>query len=67
MFRSPESSGPHVDAEPTEGQWRIRYHGTTGFTISHQQQSVVLDPFVTRPGLLSTVRNGFLKVECLYE
>lgn len=32
----------------------LRYLGTAGFVVQHAQHTVVLDPFVSRPGLLAT-------------
>ena len=33
----------------------IRYLGTAGFVISDKQRALVLDPFITRPGLVTTL------------
>jgi L-ascorbate metabolism protein UlaG (beta-lactamase superfamily) len=40
--------------------WRLRYHGTAGFTLASEQTTVVIDPFVSRPGLLAT---GFQRLK----
>jgi len=37
------------------GDVSIRYLGTAGFVISDGQRTLVLDPFVTRPGLVTTL------------
>ena len=39
------------DAEPA---LRMRYLGTAGFVFEHAQHTIVVDPFLTRPGLLQT-------------
>jgi L-ascorbate metabolism protein UlaG (beta-lactamase superfamily) len=54
MFRTPPHHWFHQSAKNHETDWRICYHGTAGFTVSSQQTTIVLDPFVTRPSLLST-------------
>ena len=54
MFRTPQQDWFHTSNSAQPTQWSIRYHGTAGFTVSSQQTNIVLDPFVTRPSLLST-------------
>jgi L-ascorbate metabolism protein UlaG (beta-lactamase superfamily) len=54
MFRAPQSQWFYSGSNADQPDWRIRYHGTAGFTITSQQTTIVLDPFVTRPSLLST-------------
>ena len=54
MFRTPKKSWYHADANDRNPHWQMRYHGTAGFTVNAEQTTVVLDPFVTRPGLLRT-------------
>lgn len=34
--------------------WSLTYHGVAGFTLAARQTTLVLDPFVTRPGLFAT-------------
>lgn len=36
------------------GPVQLRYLGTAGLVVESQQHTVVMDPFVTRPGLLTT-------------
>jgi len=46
----------HWYSQPlTDGGVRVRYLGTAGFVISDGERSLVLDPFVTRPGLVTTL------------
>ena len=54
MFRAPRESWFYSQQLNAPAAWRIRYHGTAGFTIAAQQTTIVLDPFVSRPGLLET-------------
>lgn len=34
---------------------QLQYHGTAGFTLKAQQTTIVLDPYVTRPGIFRTL------------
>ena len=54
MFRTPPMEWFSQAPNPTDASWRLRYHGTAGFTISGGQTNIVLDPFVSRPSLLET-------------
>ena len=42
-------------APRTEGAVRVRYLGTAGFVIEDNERTLVLDPFVTRPNLHTTL------------
>lgn len=54
MFRiAPDAWFQGSNGDPS-GHWSLTYHGAAGFTLSAAQSTVVLDPFVTRPGLLAT-------------
>ncbi|MDG1481929.1 MAG: MBL fold metallo-hydrolase [Myxococcota bacterium] len=46
LYRQPVDA-----ADPTV---TLRYLGTAGFTLASAQRTIVIDPFVTRPGLLRT-------------
>jgi L-ascorbate metabolism protein UlaG (beta-lactamase superfamily) len=51
---------PHMDwFEPSQKsadtRLELRYHGTAGFTLTAQQTTIILDPYVTRPGILRTL------------
>jgi len=54
LLQSPRSELFEDSTEFIEGPWRLHYHGTAGFTIEAAQTTIVLDPFVSRPGLLKT-------------
>jgi L-ascorbate metabolism protein UlaG (beta-lactamase superfamily) len=54
LFRRPNPDIFIKSSPSSESEWRLRYHGAAGFTLSANQTTVVLDPFVTRPGLIST-------------
>ena len=55
MFRTPPREW--FQATPIEhpADWCIRYHGTAGFTVSGMETTIVLDPFVSRPGIFATL------------
>ena len=44
----------HRDPVPQDADVRIRYLGTAGFVIEGDDRTLVIDPFLTRPGLLTT-------------
>lgn len=54
MFRTPQADWFHNQKPSDTDDWCIHYHGTAGFTVSSGDTTLVLDPFVTRPGLLPT-------------
>jgi L-ascorbate metabolism protein UlaG (beta-lactamase superfamily) len=54
-FQSEWINKPHIDAPSLQ----IHYLGTAGFVLSGHQHHVVIDPFLTRPGILKT---GFSKL-----
>ena len=54
MLRAPKKewfTRVKADKSPT---WAVDYHGVSGFTIRSEQTTIVLDPFVSRPGLFAT-------------
>jgi L-ascorbate metabolism protein UlaG (beta-lactamase superfamily) len=54
MFRTAPEGWFSPPPCPADVSWRLQYHGTAGFTVSSGQTNIVMDPFVTRPGLFST-------------
>ena len=54
MFRKAPKEWFHSARLDADIGWRLQYHGTAGFTVSSDQTNIILDPFVTRPGLMST-------------
>ena len=63
---------PHPDwFEPTRSVsdpcWELHYHGTAGFTVKAMQTRIILDPFVTRPGLMRTLLGRLVPNEALIE
>lgn len=50
-----ESPAPATEPPGAAGPRRLTFHGTAGFTVHAAQRTLVLDPFVTRPGLVATV------------
>ena len=54
MLRTPKSSWFYNGPVDANAEWRIRYRGTAGFTLQFGQTTFVLDPYVTRPGLIET-------------
>ena len=56
MFNSADNFEWFSGSKPQSGpSWSLTYHGVAGFTLRAHQTTVVLDPFVTRPGLFATV------------
>ena len=41
----------------------IRYLGTAGFVISHRDRTIVLDPYLTRPGIIASLLADGRKTE----
>lgn len=52
---------------PSSGPVRIEYSGTAGFTVSTPDRVLVIDPFVTRPGLLALATQPLLPDDVLIE
>lgn len=55
---NPTAGGPQVTPAPGDdapAALEIRYLGTAGFVISDGRHTVVLDPYLTRPGLLASL------------
>lgn len=44
----------HRAPPPPDARLRLEYLGTAGFMVELAQRTLVIDPFVTRPGLLAT-------------
>lgn len=44
----------HRAPVPADARLRLRYLGTAGFVLQAQQHTIVVDPYVTRTGLLQT-------------
>ncbi len=45
----------HRDPVAADADLRMRYLGTAGFVLEAQQHTIVVDPFVTRPGFRRTL------------
>ena len=54
MLHHPDNELFYSAKPPYDAAWAIDYHGVAGFTIRSEQTTVVLDPFVTRPGLFAS-------------
>ena len=54
MLRRIDPSLYQQPADPADPTVTLRYLGTAGFTLASAQRTIVIDPFVTRPGLLRT-------------
>jgi L-ascorbate metabolism protein UlaG (beta-lactamase superfamily) len=48
-------AGPASTAEPGQGAHQLTFLGTAGFVVEGGGRTLVLDPFVTRPDLLTTL------------
>lgn len=46
---------PTPDADPGQGARRLRFLGTAGFVIEARGHTLVLDPYLSRPGLLRSL------------
>lgn len=57
----------HRDPVPEGAALRLRYLGTAGFVVEGQGHTLVIDPFVTRPGLLETGLKPLRSDEALLE
>ncbi len=51
----------------TTGEHTLRWHGTAGFTLEHEQKALVLDPYVTRHGLRELLLSPLRIDEALLE
>ncbi|MEO6699261.1 MAG: MBL fold metallo-hydrolase [Paraperlucidibaca sp.] len=60
------SAQPHTknasaeDASSAADPLTIRYLGTAGFVLSHRHRTIVLDPYLTRPGILASLTQRLL-------
>lgn len=45
---------------PAEPRLRLKYFGTAGFTLSHAGHTVVIDPYVSRPGAWTSATRRLL-------
>ncbi|RME23321.1 MAG: MBL fold metallo-hydrolase [Deltaproteobacteria bacterium] len=55
MLRRVDPALVHRDPVESDCDLRMRYLGTAGFELRAGQHTIVVDPFVTRPGLLRTL------------
>ena len=54
LFSSPNANLFYRSSFPKQWDLRIRYLGTAGFVFEKAGHTIVVDPFVTRPGLWTT-------------
>jgi L-ascorbate metabolism protein UlaG (beta-lactamase superfamily) len=55
----------HRAAAPPDAALTLRYLGTAGFVVEGEGHTLVIDPFVTRPGLLETGTKPLVTDEAL--
>lgn len=55
----------HREAPPEDADVRMRYLGTAGFVVEGAGRTLVIDPFLTRPGLLTTMFRRLVPDEAL--
>lgn len=60
LLRKVDPSLYHRAPVPPDAALRLRYLGTAGFVLQAAQHTLVVDPFVTRPGLLRTAFSRLL-------
>lgn len=48
------------DPNTAADQLTIRYLGTAGFVLSHRHRTIVLDPYLTRPGIMASLTQRLL-------
>lgn len=48
-------SAPEFETAPSQGRVRFTFLGTAGFVVASQERTFVLDPYVSRAGLVRTV------------
>ena len=51
----PENSSDSATSTQHSNALRIRYLGTAGFVLSHRERTIVLDPYLTRPGIIASL------------
>jgi L-ascorbate metabolism protein UlaG (beta-lactamase superfamily) len=51
----PDPALYHRAVPPPDAQVLVRFLGTAGFVITARQRTIVVDPYVSRPGLLRTL------------
>jgi L-ascorbate metabolism protein UlaG (beta-lactamase superfamily) len=65
LFRPVPPALFHRAAPPLGAKLRLRYLGTAGFVVELAGRTLVLDPFVTRPGLWATATRPLVPDEAL--
>lgn len=54
MIPWPLKPAPEYERSPSQGSVRFTFLGTAGFTIATPERTLVLDPYLTRAGVLKT-------------
>lgn len=55
LFQTIDASLYHRDPGPTDARLSLTYLGTAGFVLQSEGHTVVIDPYVSRPGIRQTL------------
>jgi L-ascorbate metabolism protein UlaG (beta-lactamase superfamily) len=55
LFQSIDNSLYHRDPGPKDGSLSLTYLGTAGFVIEGDGHTIVVDPYISRPGVRATI------------